>query len=735
MSNKTYHTVNTMDKRNSIRIGLVGCVSCGKSTLLNAICVNQYEEMKKCRTTMLPSIYRETNKTIYNNKEEKKKILDKNKGNNQKIFSGEVKLTNENCKVVENIIPRINNFTDLPQNVYLDIIDIPGLNDAETKDIYYKWIEENFSELDIIIHIIDINSPFNTSDQTDILKMIIKNIKNEKVNNGRDVFLLTLVNKCDDMEQDEYGCFEMDPEDKENYDNIIKTTYEKIEEVTGETVLMKKNKFITCDFSPISAADTFVYRMLHNDPNVTMDMKLLQKFGVNEVGRRNWNRMDDEQRRDMISEHFSKVDISETLEITGYNEFTSILKKYLSKQKQSTILINRIKQELKNEELINKNISTDKEELKKLIHIYNSYCSKVWVIDKLYKTTNSSVVTDLINQHISRWINQISDLSNESEGSIQRLEEYKDIINELNTTIDNYALLNPIKVNIDTSKKKRWTDSFGIKAETAFDVCEMTIKTVLKLLFGGYSNLQNEFYLKKLEEDDTYHDFPNKIFQNIDSLRDNAYDSIEPTIDKVIIKINTIIENPSRIPGPDTPQGGYTSPMIGYYEFDEKKNTIIKFCEELMNLYNYPKDKVIDFLMNYITNRFFLQKGRMSIFEKAMDHGSPSNIVNGKEYFRSFSILLDSWLCRSMEIEKKYYNYLRNLYFINKSYMTLVHLDPSVNYLEKYNDILAIPIYFHQLVSKKSRQSVDSTSSSEEEYLTNTDDSILGEDTMDYQVP
>ena len=86
MSNKTYHTVNTMDKRNSIRIGLVGCVSCGKSTLLNAICVNQYEEMKKCRTTMLPSIYRETNKTIYNNKEEKKKILDKNKENNQKIL-------------------------------------------------------------------------------------------------------------------------------------------------------------------------------------------------------------------------------------------------------------------------------------------------------------------------------------------------------------------------------------------------------------------------------------------------------------------------------------------------------------------------------------------------------------------------------------------------------------------------------------------------------------------------
>ena len=66
---KTYHKVDSMDKRNSIRIGLVGCVSCGKSTLLNSICVNQYEEMKKCRTTMLPSVYQETNNTIYSHEE------------------------------------------------------------------------------------------------------------------------------------------------------------------------------------------------------------------------------------------------------------------------------------------------------------------------------------------------------------------------------------------------------------------------------------------------------------------------------------------------------------------------------------------------------------------------------------------------------------------------------------------------------------------------------------------
>ena len=111
--------------------------------------------------------------------------------------------------------------------------------------------------------------------------------------------------------------------------------------------------------------------MLHNDTSVEMDIKLLQKFGVNEVGRRAWNKMDEGEKREMIKEHFEKADISDTLEITGYIQFTNILKGYLTKNKQSKILIDRIKQELNNEELIQKNITTDKDEIKKLIKIYN----------------------------------------------------------------------------------------------------------------------------------------------------------------------------------------------------------------------------------------------------------------------------------------------------------------------------------------------------------------------------
>ena len=66
--------INTLDQRNSIRIALVGCISSGKSTLLNAICVNQYEDMKRKKTTMLPSVYKSSNNSIYRNKTEKERI-------------------------------------------------------------------------------------------------------------------------------------------------------------------------------------------------------------------------------------------------------------------------------------------------------------------------------------------------------------------------------------------------------------------------------------------------------------------------------------------------------------------------------------------------------------------------------------------------------------------------------------------------------------------------------------
>jgi hypothetical protein len=634
---------------------------------------------------------------------------------------------------MENMIPQIKNFVGLPDNVYMDIYDIPGLNDFKTRDIYFKWIEDNFSELDIILHIVDINSPLNTTDELNILEMIVKNIKTEKEKNDREVLLLTVINKCDEMDCGAYH-FKLDEEDQENYDQVVKHTQEVVAKLisdeafqgdgeirarrSGKRKNKNKNKYpfdYNFEFTPISAADTFVYRMLHNDPHVELDMKLLQKFGINEIGKRLWNRMSDPDRIKMVKKHFADVDINETLEMTGYNRFKTIMNDYLTKERQSKILINRLKKEINNEEIMNNNITTNKDELNKLINVYNSYCERVYAIDNLYQTNNSSIITELINVHISRWINDISDLSNESDASIIRLEDYKSAIDLLRTSIDKYALKEPVSFSIADNKKKRWIDSFGMGDIDSLP-SKLFISTGLDALFSGYSKLQNDFYLSRLNNQSTYQDFPNKIFENIKALQMNKYDAIDPTIDSVIANIRKWI---SVCPATESSTSWIKeiyenekniNPMSGYFRGidavpgEENVNSMIQFCEELMSRYNYSKEKIISFMYDYLLNYYRLARSCAPL----KDCWSLERFKNHNSFF----ILMDDWInhpsrrCRSLR--HKTDHQMMNLYYINKSYMHLSNnLDPDVNYVKLEESILAIPNYYHHLKMSSLREEVD----------------------------
>ena len=289
-------------------------------------------------------------------------------------------------------------------------------------------------------------------------------------------------------------------------------------------------------------------------------------------------------------------------------------------------------------------------------------------------------------------------------------------------------------MELDDNKKKRWTDSLGIKTGTVFDVCEMTMKTLFNRLIGGYSNLQNEFYLNNLKENKTYEDFPNKVYSNIDSLRDNSYDAIEPTIDTVIQKINTMISNHGWLPADNSVsniQGSYTTPMCGYYEIDNK-NTIILFCEKLINLYDYPKEKVIQFLMNYIMNRYVLLQAGPAAQSKFLSAFKPNDRFCA--YFKAYTIILDSCLfgvlgkgpyLRRAGL-KEYDVYLRNLYLVNRSYLyTSQSLNPGENYFSNYKEVLAIPIYLDRLVNKSNdednKKDVEVVSSDSDDEFFNVD--------------
>ena len=190
-----------------INIAIIGTVSAGKSTFTNALFIEQCSDMKIKRTPALPQIYVESSVKL--SSKSKRAILDRNIAMNTKLMSdteGDAKLTIENVEEITYNVPKLKNFVSV-DDVGFTIHDIPGINDSSSKAVYYDYVRREFHRYDIVMMIVDINSAFNTSDEVEILEMILTEIKNNKSKTGIGTQLMILFNKADDMEKGDGGIY------------------------------------------------------------------------------------------------------------------------------------------------------------------------------------------------------------------------------------------------------------------------------------------------------------------------------------------------------------------------------------------------------------------------------------------------------------------------------------------------------------------------------------------------
>lgn len=290
----------------TLRCAVVGPVSSGKSTLFNAIAANLYEEYLLKQTTMVPTVYSEVTEGVV--PDEPSSILAKNKEINRKYWeSPELLQSMENLPYVEHTVPNFGKeFTfAMPLTFY----DVPGLDDRNSESVYFKYLEKVGASMHMFVMVVDLfGDPFNKSGSRRILDKIVEIAQSH----DRLVRLLIVVNKCDDMLLNEHDTLEFDdPEHKELFEQVTTVVNDSCEDVDN----------LDCTVVPLSAADAHVYRMMHYHPETKLPIKDINRIGLKEVGRSQWNRKSEDAKRQWFAEGLLDADYENRMKACGFNPF------------------------------------------------------------------------------------------------------------------------------------------------------------------------------------------------------------------------------------------------------------------------------------------------------------------------------------------------------------------------------------------------------------------------------
>lgn len=376
----------------NINICILGCVSAGKSTILNCMFSQDYSQSKIKRTTMLPTAFVESETSFKSQEEISEEISSKNTEIIKNTESGQsLKLSSYGNQLIFEV-EKLD--IEISKKFNVTIFDMPGLNDARTKTQYFNYLKTNFHLFNIIIFVVNIESGLNTSDEMDILNLIAEQIeKNKPIKTIR---MLTVANKADEMQlNSKTGLPEIvSAELKEMFDQI---------ENTIEQVFRKKDIIDhLIGTVPICGIDAHLFRMIKSKGSkYVLNATQTQRIGISEMGNRFRAKTPSEQTKIVSRVLADKLFIDEMIKLSGFNRIDSMLANCILKDASSMVTKN-IFQELKKYPTFTiDNIETS---LYPIINLYQ----KLKVIDmKEYDSLMKEIVKNIHDQIYKKIINNL----------------------------------------------------------------------------------------------------------------------------------------------------------------------------------------------------------------------------------------------------------------------------------------------------------------------------------------
>ena len=318
---------------NYISICLIGCVSAGKSTILNAFFGHDYAQCKIKRTTMMPNKFIESDdpSEIDSFESINKQIFDTNDAiYKETTGTGTLNLKNYGGELTFHVSGMEMN---MGKRIKICIYDIPGLNDAKTKKTYYDYLKTNFHKFNIILFVVDIQSGLNTSDETDILNFLADNIKEHKTKSGKNINMVTVVNKADYMQLNPDGKLEVLGEFGEMFQQTnatVKQTFKK-----------KGIEASSVDCISVCALDAHLYRMIqkHKDIN-KLSREHILRIGSNEEGSK-FRSYSTEKQKEIVSQIIQNPQfVDSMIKLSGFSQIEECLINFIGVKGVSMVLEN-----------------------------------------------------------------------------------------------------------------------------------------------------------------------------------------------------------------------------------------------------------------------------------------------------------------------------------------------------------------------------------------------------------